>query len=390
MKKNARLVFGFSLLPSRTAACRGSGACARSFSSISGVVNDHPMNNVPANVADKVGKRLLHVENHPLQIIKSAIFNHFPSNWKLFDDFDPIVTTEQCFDQLLTPKDHVSRLPSETFYVDDARVLRTHTSAHQNELISGGNTAFLCAGDVYRRDTVDVSHYPIFHQMEGVKIFDPSAGVKDVEAALCEDLEGMVKTLFGDVEMRWVEAYFPFTRPSLELEIYFRDEWLEVLGCGVIHEDIMRNCGVGDRQGYAFGLGLERLAMVLFSIPDIRLFWTDDERFMKQFSSGSIGTTFEPYSKYPPCIKDISFWLPNNGEEFHENDIHTIARLEGGDLIESVSLVDDFTNAKTGRTSHCYRIMYRSMDRSLSNEEINAIQENVRMSLKSKLGVELR
>ena len=151
----------------------------------------------------------------------------------------------------------------------------------------------------------------------------------------------------------------------------------------------MRRCAVGDRQGYAFGLGLERLAMVLFSIPDIRLFWTDDERFLGQFSDGKI-RPFEPYSKHPPCIKDISFWLPPPNVPFHENDVHNAIRESGGDLVESVSLVDEFENPKTGQTSHCYRINYRSMDRSLSNDEINAIQADVREHLQTNFGVQLR
>ncbi len=85
-----------------------------------------------------------------------------------------------------------------------------------------------------------------------------------VEANLRETLEGMVRVLFGQVECRWVPAYFPFTDPSLELEILFEGNWLEVLGCGVVHRDIMAACGLGHRYGYAFGLGLERLAMVLY------------------------------------------------------------------------------------------------------------------------------
>ena len=84
---------------------------------------------------------------------------------------------------------------------------------------------------------------------------------------------------------------------------------MEVLGCGVIHSGVLENVGKPERHGWAFGLGLERLAMVLFSIPDIRLFWSDDKRFTKQFKAGEI-VTFKPYSKYPPCYKDISFWLP--------------------------------------------------------------------------------
>ena len=82
---------------------------------------------------------------------------------------------------------------------------------------------------------------------------------------------------------RWVDAYFPFTEPSMELEIFFKGEWLEVLGCGVMEMKILEEAGLGDKRAWAFGLGLERLAMVLFDVPDIRLFWSDDKRFTKQF-----------------------------------------------------------------------------------------------------------
>ena len=136
-------------------------------------------------------------------------------------------------------------------------------------------------------------------------------------------LETMIRSVFGDVEVRWVDAYFPFTDPSYEMEIYFQDEWLEVLGCGVIEQDILRKAGRGDEIGWAFGLGLERLAMVLYGIPDIRLFWSQDPRFLKQFDSGSKDIKFQSFSKYPPCLKDVSFWIT---PEFHENDIHDAAR----------------------------------------------------------------
>lgn len=215
--------------------------------------------------------------------------------------------------------------------------------------------------------------------------------LKLVEDDLKNGLEGMVRELFGDVEMRWGVDYFPFTEPSFELEIYFNDEWLEVLGCGVVHKDIVKAVGRGDQPGWAFGLGLERLAMVLFSIPDIRLFWTKDERFHKQFASGDI-VTFKPYSKYPPCLKDISFWTntAGNKSDFHPNDLFEVIRDIGGDLVERVELIDDFTHPKTNRVSKCFRISYRSMDRSLTNEEIDNLQSKVRDDVVAKLGVELR
>ena len=126
--------------------------------------------------------------------------------------------------------------------------------------------------------------------------------------------------------------------------------------------------------------------MVLFSIPDIRLFWTDDKRFTDQFEEGKV-TTFKPYSKYPVCWKDVAFWT---SDEFSENNLCELVRGVGGDLIEEVVLVDEFTNPKTDRTSNCYRINYRSMDRSLTNEEVNEMQEKVRELMPKELGVELR
>eukprot|EP00958_Prasinococcus_capsulatus_P019812 scaffold2502_cov362-Prasinococcus_capsulatus_cf.AAC.8 len=203
---------------------------------------------------------------------------------------------------------------------------------------------------------------------------------------LKKTLEGLARHLFGDVEMRWVDAYFPFTEPSMELEIFFNGEWLEVLGCGVMEQEILEGCSLGDRRAWAFGLGLERLAMVLFEIPDIRLFWTDDERFTKQFKAGEL-TKFKSYSKYPPCFKDIAFWI---NDSFTENNFCEVVRGVAGDLVEEVKLIDEFTHPKKGMTSHCYRITYRSMERSLVDDEINALQEEVRSKTVNAFNVELR
>ena len=131
--------------------------------------------------------------------------------------------------------------------------------------------------------------------------------------------------------------------------------------------------------------GLERLAMVLFTIPDIRLFWTEDERFSSQFEEGKI-TKFEPYSKFPPVFKDIAFWVP---EGFVENDFFEMARGVAGDLVEKIDMIDEFTNPKTNKSSKCYRITYRSMDRSLTNEEIDALQDSLR-DKSAELDLEVR
>jgi phenylalanyl-tRNA synthetase alpha chain len=167
--------------------------------------------------------------------------------------------------------------------------------------------------------------------MEGVRIYqegiDYPRGLSKVDAKIIiqDDLKklltGLAKHLFGDVEIRWREDFFPFTEPSFELDVFFNGEWMEVLGCGVIHDKVMINANQEQSTGWAFGLGLERLAMVLFSIPDIRLFWTRDERFLKQFKAGKI-STFVSYSKFPFCYKDVSFWLPKQG--LHPNDVYEV------------------------------------------------------------------
>lgn len=220
------------------------------------------------------------------------------------------------------PPDHVSRSPNDTYYVTSSTVLRCHTSAHQAETLRSGLEAFLITGDVYRRDSIDATHYPVFHQMEGVRIFEEKewldAGVTDGTDFAAKDLkaslEGLAKHLFGEVECRWIDAYFPFTEPSYELEIFFNGKWLEVLGCGVMQQSILdgnspsnhnnaTTQGSSSRRAWAFGLGLERLAMVLFDVPDIRLFWSGDERFLRQFKAGDLKARFKSYSKFPPCYK---------------------------------------------------------------------------------------
>ncbi|KAI9895214.1 hypothetical protein PsorP6_018902 [Peronosclerospora sorghi] len=341
--------------------------------------------NVSESIAAKIGVNLHRQTNHPLHIIKTKIECYFDKLhrtegapvFNVFDELDPVVTTYDCFDSMLVPQDHVSRQNTDTYYVDRNRVLRAHTSAHEVALMKKGFTSFLVSGDVYRRDEIDASHYPVFHQMEGVRIFTELGTtmsreeiVVHVQEELKNTLQGVVKELFGNVEMRWVEAYFPFTHPSLELEIYFNGDWLEVLGCGVLQQEIVRSTGLGEKVGWAFGLGLERLAMVLFDIPDIRLFWSKDKRFLSQFKDGEI-TKFKPYSKYPACFKDVSFW---HDDEFHENNMCEVVRDTAGDMVEQVAVVDEFIHPKTKRKSKCYRITYRHMDRNLTNSEVDDIQ----------------
>ncbi|XP_061876790.1 phenylalanine--tRNA ligase, mitochondrial [Entelurus aequoreus] len=389
--------------------------------------------NVTPKILAKVGRDLHNRSHHPLWLVKERIKAHFYSayigRWgnplfSVHDNLSPVVTVEQNFDSLLIPPDHPSRKRGDNYYLNRATMLRAHTSAHQRELVRSGLDAFLLAGDVYRRDEIDASHYPVFHQMEGVRLFSDHelfskvqngkdlqmfevAGrrtpqkqetqtleaVKLVEFDLKRTLTRLVTHLFGkDVEVRWVDCYFPFTHPSFEMEVRFQGDWMEVLGCGVMEQQLLNSAGADNKLGWAFGLGLERLAMVLYDIPDIRVFWSQDERFLRQFRVDNIhqAVRFQALSKYPPLHNDISFWLPADRRNFDANDFYELVRAIAGDLVEKVSLVDDFTHPKSGRRSHCFRIVYRHTERTLSQREVGLVHQTIERSAESELGVEVR
>ena len=139
--------------------------------------------NITPKVLSKVGKCLHNDKYNPLCLIKERIRNYFHANYvrntgnpmfAVFDTLNPVVSLHQNFESLLTPENHPSRSPSDTYYVSSNWLLRAHTSAHQEELVRSGCDAFLAVGDVYRRDTIDSTHYPVFHQMEGVRLFTES------------------------------------------------------------------------------------------------------------------------------------------------------------------------------------------------------------------------
>ncbi|KAH9857096.1 phenylalanyl-tRNA synthetase [Lenzites betulinus] len=366
--------------------------------------------NVTSAIVDKVGRNLYMNPSHPLGILQALISSHY-HDFNSMTGLSPVVTPAKNFDDLGFPADHPGRAATDSYYINRDLMLRTHTSAHEVEVFARRERQWLLSADVYRRDEIDASHYPVFHQMEGARVFPADttgrAELEEDNARLAHHLErsniviedvphitasnprqdmhdpvlaelvahnlklslnSLMLTLFGGragvegepLRVRWIEAYFPFTTPSYEVEVFFRGKWLEILGCGVVQQLTLDRAQVPNSISWAFGLGLERIAMILFSIPDIRLFWSQDPRFLSQFTAGKI-STFKPYSKYPACYKDVSFWLGETG--LHDNDFCDLVRDHAGDLVQDVVLIDSFTHPKTNRSSKCYRINYCSMDR---------------------------
>ncbi|EGP91385.1 unnamed protein product [Zymoseptoria tritici ST99CH_1A5] len=441
--------------------------------------------NIPPSILANYGRKLHVQPNHPISITRKLIESRF-DGFQNHNDLKPVVTVKQNFDSLGFAADHPGRSKTDTYYLNKDTVLRTHTSAHEVDVFRANTSnGYTISADVYRRDAVDRSHYPVFHQMEGALTWDRNTfpdrhslvkqivtdsetipkhhlvvddpnptfhparnplqtefhSAEEAEAIathLKRSLENMVIAIFNEADkalaaagqgveaepeplkVRWVEAFFPHTSPSWELEVWWRGDWLEVLGCGVIDQPLLNRAGVSSRVGWAFGIGLERIAMLLFGIPDIRLFWSKDQRFLSQFDESKPIKRYQPFSKYPAAPRDVAFWLPKAGPlivetpasvssapspaggqptepptslaapVFHENDLMEVVRNTAGDSVEDVALIDDFKHPKTGRQSLCYRITYRSLEKTLTNEEANSLHEQIRSELVSKFGVELR
>ncbi|WP_044640836.1 phenylalanine--tRNA ligase subunit alpha [Risungbinella massiliensis] len=201
----------------------------------------------------------------------------------------PEVETDQFnFEMLNIPKDHPARDMQDTFYITDDILLRTHTSAAQirTMLEKGGNTAvrIISPGKVYRRDDDDATHSHQFTQIEGL-VVDKGVSMSELNGVLLTFIE---KIFGAGTEMRLRPSYFPFTEPSVEVDIYHPEkEWVEILGAGMVHPNVLAKAGYNPERytGFAFGIGIERIAMLKYNIDDIRHFYQNDLRFLKQFRS---------------------------------------------------------------------------------------------------------
>jgi phenylalanyl-tRNA synthetase alpha chain len=193
------------------------------------------------------------------------------------------------FEALNFPPHHPARAMHDTFYFPDGRLLRTHTSPVQIRAMLGRTPPIrvIAPGKVYRSDS-DQTHTPMFHQVEGLLV-DETSSFADLKGTLKQFVDAFFER---DFEMRFRPSYFPFTEPSAEVDIRWdrgdgsEPGWLEVLGCGMVHPNVLRNCGIDPERysGFAFGLGVERFAMLRYGVNDLRSFFDNDLRFLRQFA----------------------------------------------------------------------------------------------------------
>ncbi|MEK7608809.1 MAG: hypothetical protein AAB495_04485 [Patescibacteria group bacterium] len=322
----------------------------------------------------------------------------------MFEDFvhievPEIVPADKSFDLFNFPADHPARNTSDTYYVDKKNILRPHTTVMwyylfthpeiQTAYKAGRPIGALSYGKVYRKDEIDRNHMNVFHQIDGVYVAERSQKIITIED-LKDVLIAIAQAAFGpDVEYRFNQDSFPYTDPSLEMEIRRGDAWLEVLGCGIVRGSVLANFGIDPERynGWAFGFGLERLAIISMSLPDIRLLWSEDSRVKKQLVLGEV---FQEVSKYPPITRDISFVVKKG---FVPNEYFDLIRDVVGDMAEEVNLIDHFeSEAKFGadRESYTYRVVYRSTERTLTKEEVDVMQDRLVRETVARFGGEIR
>jgi phenylalanyl-tRNA synthetase alpha chain len=221
---------------------------------------------------------------HPINHMKDSIMNLLVSFGFEIVDGPEIETEEFNFDMLNIKKTHPARQMHDTFYVENKlNLLRTHTSPVQirGMLEKSPPLAFISGGKVYRKDD-DATHLPMFHQIEGI-VVDENVSFANLKDLIYQ----IINALFGDnIELRFRPSYFPFTEPSAEVDILSEDgKWLEILGCGIVNPIVLKNCNIDSEKysGLAFGLGVERIAMLKYGVNDIREFYKSNLDFLSQF-----------------------------------------------------------------------------------------------------------
>jgi phenylalanyl-tRNA synthetase alpha chain len=343
---------------------------------------------IPNHIKSKIDRDLFLDENHPICIIKEKIYEYFGNDFCRIENFPKIVSVKKNFDDLLISEDHPARLETDTYYVDDNNVLRTHMTCNvgsvleeykKNKLFKN----FLFTGDVYRKDEIDSTHFPVFHQMDGLILLEPN--VNPIEE-IKEKIGGLINFLFPDSYYFFKEDFYPFNSEAFEVNVEYKGKNIEVLGCGIKKDEILNNFGVYDKKAWGFGLGLDRLAMIFFDIPDIRLLWSEDLRFKKQFKKGVI-SHFKPFSNNSVVTLDISFY---HSSEYHLNDFYETLREETSILIENAELIDSFFNIKENMESKTFRIYYSSFERNITREEAVFLHDKIKEKLQKNYKIKIR
>ncbi|MFN7139373.1 MAG: phenylalanine--tRNA ligase subunit alpha [Limisphaerales bacterium] len=237
------------------------------------------------------GRRRALGKLHPLTQVTEDIVRSFRKIGFVVADGPEIEDEYHCFDALNTPADHPARDLQDTFYLEttDKQLLRTHTSSVQIRVMKKQQppVRIIVPGRVYRRDNADATHNPTFHQIEGLYV-DKNVTVGDLKGTV----EFVFRELLGkDTKIRFRPHYFSYTEPSFEIDFQnalvkkLGKDWLEIAGCGMVHPQVFENVGYDPElwSGWAFGFGIERIAMIRYGINDIRLFYENDVRFLKQF-----------------------------------------------------------------------------------------------------------
>ncbi len=219
---------------------------------------------------------------HPLNSTQDEIIDIFCGLGYSVESGPEIESDFYNFESLNIPKNHPARDMQDTFYLDENRLLRTHTSPVQIRFLENNPppVRIIAPGRVYRRDAVDATHSPVFNQVE-VLCIDQGIDFSHLRGTVLTFL----KTFFGDIPVRFRASYFPFTEPSAEVDVKWKGKWLEVMGCGMVDPKVLDKLGIDSEKwtGFAAGLGVERFCMVRHQIEDIRSFYTNDLRFLEQF-----------------------------------------------------------------------------------------------------------
>ena len=232
---------------------------------------------------------------HPITQVVNDVKEIFIGMGYRIADGPEIELATYNFDKLNTPPDHPARDIQDTFYITDDIILRSQTSSVQARVMESQKPPIkiICPGSVYRSDSVDATHSPVFHQIEGL-VIDKNVSMADLKGTLAMFAK---KCLGEKTQIRFRPHHFPFTEPSAEADVSCfvcggkgcrvckGEGWIELLGCGMVHPNVLRNCGINPEEysGFAFGFGVERIAMAKFGIDDMRLLYENDVRFLKQF-----------------------------------------------------------------------------------------------------------